>query len=330
MREKSKNILSLILRFGLSAALLIYLSRQIDAEHTVEVVKSADIGFILLGLAIFLLVNLGALIRWWGLIKALELDVTFQSVVRYYFIGLFGNLFLPTAIGGDLIKTIGLCTNSQQKPKVVGSVLLDRLSGFAGLVVVAILAYVFGHSYIGDPSLLMSIGVLAAVSIVATAVLFHEGIYSFCCRIFTPFPRIKEGLMDMHYDIALLKGRKSTLVVAVGISCFIQAILALMFMSIAWGLHQQVALIYFLIFVPLICVASAVPSIGGLGVREAGAVYLFGKIGVASGVALSISLMSFLYMVFIGLVGAGVYLMTRSPKPAELAKQAGVPITPEG
>src|SRR3989338_3854206 len=60
------------------------------------------------------------------------------------------------------------------------------------------------------------------------------------------------------------------------------------------------------------CVASALPSIGGLGFREAGAAYFFSRIGVDSGIAVSISFMTFLFMVAVGLMGGAIYVLTLS------------------
>lgn len=310
--EKTKNVLSNLLRFGLSFALLAYLFRKIDIEKTTAVIKSADLTFILYAFVIFLLINFIILMRWIIFIRALGLQARFITIMRYFFIGLFGNLFLPSAIGGDVIKTIGLCRNSSQKPKVVASVLLDRLSGFAGMVLVATGAFACGSHLINDVSLVISIPVLAGISLGIAIVLFNERIYSFCCKIFSPFPKIKQALMNVHYDIVLLKNRRDAIYQAMGVACLGHITLAVMFFLVAKALHQDVGLIYFFIFVPLLCVASAVPSIGGLGAREAGAVYLFSKVGMASGIAVSISLMSYLFMVMIGLAGGVIYMTTKN------------------
>ena len=212
-----------------------------------------------------------------------------------------------------MIKVLGVCRYTPQKPKVVACVLLDRLSGFGGMILVATVAYAFAYNMITDISLMISILILAAASGGFLFVLFNEKIYSFCCRIFERFPKVKQNLMTMHYDVVLLKGRPQVVVQAVALSCVGQLVLAVVFYFIAVALHQNVALFYFFIFVPLICVASSMPSIGGLGVREAGTVYLLSKVGVESGVALSISLMNFSLMVLSGLIGGIVYFATKSP-----------------
>jgi uncharacterized membrane protein YbhN (UPF0104 family) len=87
-------------------------------------------------------------------------------------------------------------------------------------------------------------------------------------------------------------------------------LLAYVYFIVAKALHQDINFLYFLIFSPLICVATALPSIGGLGVREMGWAYLLGKVGVAQGVAVSISLINFLFMVIVGLIGGAMYVLT--------------------
>jgi hypothetical protein len=313
MTDSVKNILNFLVRFALSGALLVYLFSRMDMDKTVEVVKSSDPLFIILAAGTFLILHFFILIRWVVFIRALNLDAPFITIMRYFFIGLFGNLFLPTAIGGDVIKILGLCKDSSQKPKVVASVLVDRLSGFAGMIVVATIAFGFGYQLIGDTSVLFSIAALTILSILVVLILFNERIYSFGCRAFTKFPRLKNGLMTMHYDIALLRGRMSAIYNAVGLSVLGQIILAFTFFLTAKALHQDIPMIYFLIFVPLICVAAAMPSIGGLGVREAGAAFFFAKVGVDAGIAVSISLINFLFMVMVGLIGGIVYVSTVSP-----------------
>lgn len=314
--KNTKSLLSFLLRVVLSVALLWYVFSKIDIRNTIEILKSADLIYIFIAAVIFLIINGILLYRWFIFIEALDLSVTVKSVVKHYFYGLFGNLFLPTAVGGDLIKVIGLCRDSSQKPKVVASVIIDRLSGFASIAIVAAVAFLFGHKLVGDNSLFIMIIFMVTGILTVAAVLLNERIYSFGCRVFNRLPRFKEGLMTMHYDIALLKQahKYKAGIKGIAISCVSQVIFATTYYFTAKALHQDIAIIYFLIFVPIICVAAAFPSIGGLGVREFGAVYLFSKIGVESGIAVSLSLINFLFMVMVGLVGGVIYVYTLSAR----------------
>jgi len=307
-----KDVLSLVFRVGLSALLLIYLFNQMDIEKTKAVLISCDLKILALAAFIFFLLNLLVLFRWGVFIRGLDLNCRRQDVVKFFFMGLFGNLFLPSSIGGDIIKILGLCKNSEQKSRVVASVLMDRLSGFAGIIIVAFITFIFASRLINDPSVILSILALAIISVLIVLVLFNERIYSWGCRIFSRFPRLKDGLMTMHYDLAMLKGRQRYGYAAIALSCLAQIILAVVWYLISVSMNQSVDFIYFVLFVPLTCVASAMPSIGGLGTREAGAAYLFTKVGMDAGVAVSISLVNFFFMAMVGLIGGVIYVTTLS------------------
>ena len=303
-----KNFLSLFFRLALSGALLIYLFRRMDTASMLEALSKTD-GRTLAGAGLlFFLIHGILLLRWLIFLKALKLTVPLGSIVRYFFVGLFFNLFLPSSTGGDVVKALGVCRHTPHKAKVVASVVLDRLSGFVAIVLVALLSFLLGYRWIQDRSLLFSILVLGALGSLILTVLFNEKLFSWGCRVFGRFPKLKNGLMNLHYDIAFFKDRPQAILWAVGVSCLSQVILSLTFFWTARALHQDIPLIYFLIFVPMICVAASLPSIAGLGVRDAGAAHLFAKIGVAPSVAVSMTLINFAFMVVIGLIGGIVYV----------------------
>src|SRR3989338_3052403 len=196
MTKTFKNIASFLLRFGLSGALLWWLFIKIDWAKTIEVLKTADIGPITLSAAVFFSIYFVLLLRWIVFIRALGLKVPFGEALKYFCIGLFGNLFLPSSIGGDAIKIYGLCKdNATQKAKVVASVLLDRLSGYAGLVLTSSAAFAVGYKYVNDLSLLAMIAGLGCAWVGVMAVLFNKKLYEFFCQVLNGFPKAKQAVM---------------------------------------------------------------------------------------------------------------------------------------
>ena len=139
-QNKLKDFMSFALRIIISGLLLWYIFSKIDFSKVVGLIKTADVRFLIFALIANTVIVINMLYRWFIYIRALDLKVKSWDVIRFYLAGLFGNLFLPSAMGGDIIKIVGLCHNNDQKPKVVASVLLDRLSGFAAIAIVAILA----------------------------------------------------------------------------------------------------------------------------------------------------------------------------------------------
>ena len=312
MKEKFRAIGSFFLRFGLSAILLAWLFSRIDYRHTWSAVKEADKGYLWAAFFVFFVTCALILWRWIIFMKALGLKFKRSSAARWFFIGQFCNLFLPTSVGGDVFKGLGLAHETGSRPKVFASIVLDRLMGFVSIVLVASCSFFFGRKMIGDSSLVISITTMALVSAGLAVDLFSRRILSLTCKVFTFWPRLKNGLMNLHDDLILMRGKYKQILFTMGISMVAQIVLAYDFYLVAHGMHQKIALVYFIIFSPLVCVVTSLPSIGGLGVREMGWVYLLSKVGVLQGVALALSLLNFTFMVLVGLIGGIWYVASFS------------------
>ena len=245
MKERFKGALSLLLRFGLSIGLLAWLFTRIDFVRMWEAVKGADWRCITGAGLVSFSINLLILWRWRILMKAVGLKAKRMTSVRWFFIGLFSNLFLPSSVGGDVVKGLGLAKETGNRPKVFASIVLDRLTGFAGIVVLASAAFFFGRSIVQDKSVVIAIVAMAGISLSLSVVLFSHRIFSFACRAFSFWPKLKHALMNMHNDILLLRGKQKQGWESLGISILAQLALAVQFYLLALGLHQDIRLVYF-------------------------------------------------------------------------------------
>lgn len=308
MKTKIKQIFSFFLRFGLSAALLIYLFRKNDLGKTIEIAKEADIVYLIAALACVFVIYGFLLLRWSVIIRALDLHLSKKEVTRWFLIGTFFNFVLPTSTGGDVVKVIGLCKHTHDKAKLVASAVLDRILGFISITIVALVSYFVARKIADEKFLFNGIIILFLVSWGGFLFLLNERLYSFACGIFNKLTVIKEKLLKLHQAFALIKGRLPSIFLVLVISSVGQILLGVSYFLTAKGFHQDVDLIYCIAFAPLICVASSLPSIGGLGFRENATVLLFMKIGLTRPAAVSISLLNLFYMIVIGLVGACVYV----------------------
>src|SRR5208283_4978520 len=97
---------------------------------------------------------------------------------------------------------------------------------------------------------------------------------------------------------------------AIMISIAAQIVLAFEFYLTAKGMHQNISLVYFIIFSPIVCVVTSLPSIGGLGFREIGWVYLLPLVGVSKEMAGGLSLINSAFTIINGLLGGLFYVTT--------------------
>ena len=312
MSSKLRKIFSIILPCFVSLILLAWLFLTIDYKHIWQAVKGADMRYMSAAGILFFLINFIIVWRWRILMKAVGLKANSLSSTRWYLIGVFFSLAPISSVGSDVIRGLGLAQEVGHKPKIFASIVLDRLSGFAGIVILAAVAFLFGHGIIANKLVILAIAIMSFISGAFVVVLFSHRIFSFACTAFAVWPKVKDNLMRLHYDIVLLKGNQKRGWEAIFISIGAQIVLAIEFYLSAKGMHQNIPLVYFIIFSPIVCVVTSLPSIGGLGFREIGWVYLLPLVGVSREMAGGISLINSFFNIVNGLLCGLFYVSTLS------------------
>ena len=74
-------------------------------------------------------------VRWYFLVRALDLPFTLRNAFRLGLVGVFYNVFLPGSVGGDLVKAYFIAQgHPERKASAVATVIADRLIGLFGLI----------------------------------------------------------------------------------------------------------------------------------------------------------------------------------------------------
>ena len=99
------------------------------------------------------------------------------------------------------------------------------------------------------------------------------------------------------------------------LSVLLQVLIMVTYYLIGVGLNLGVPLVYFFVFIPLTTVVAMLPvSVAGLGVREAGVIYFFAKVGVGAGAALGMSLVCFSLTLIVSTWGVWCFSSTATPQ----------------
>ncbi|MFA4993477.1 MAG: lysylphosphatidylglycerol synthase transmembrane domain-containing protein, partial [Candidatus Omnitrophota bacterium] len=312
---KFKKVLTLFFRIIISVVLLVLLFKlnKIDFEVLLNDIRGADKLFLALSFLIFFITHLLGFLRWKMLLNAIEINIPLKKLISSFSGGIFFSIFLPSTIGGDLVRTADLAVHTNKTKQVIASVFLDRLSGYIGLVFVVLPAVLLGSDLIHDKIVFSSVAVIVLLLVVVLLILFNNSIYSRIGK-FLSLPgagKIKEMIRDMHREIHVFRNHKRMVAGNLALSFVIQIIfpVSVYFTGLALGI--KINLIYFLIFLPIISAITLLPiAIGGLGLRESLYVVYFAKAGVIKQLALAMSLVSFSFMVFYGAIGGIIYVLT--------------------
>jgi len=312
-----KKATSAILRVSITAVLLIFLFSKTDILQLRELVRTAHKGMLAAAFGLFFLLNLLVLGRWQCLVRARGLRVGVFRLFCAYLSGLLFNLVLPSTVGGDAVRTLDIADHTGQHSSVLlGTVVMDRVGGFFGLFTVLLFSLGFGFRRFQDPRILTAAAVLCVGLALLLGIMFSRRFFRLCFG-WLPFVRIKEYLRRVHAVTWGYRGKKGVLLTVWLISVAIHVGLAFVFLLTAAALGERMAVLHALMFVPMVTAFSSLPfSIGGLGLRDAATVFVFTKVGLATETAFAISLLTFGFMVLMGLMGGASYIGTLSRRRA--------------
>jgi uncharacterized protein (TIRG00374 family) len=309
----AKKFFSILLRIILSAALLVFLFRQVDERSLLEVIKGVNKPLLLLAFLVFFASYGLCVLRWRMLLKAVKIKLPWSRIITSYSGGIFFSLFLPSTIGGDFLRTVDLATHTKKPKEIIATVFLDRLSGYIGLVVLALIALVLGWKVLEDRVILIPLGIIIGILGVILLVLFNNFIYSKLNGLLKSFRagRIRDLITSLQEEIYLFKDKPKVAIENILISIVAQSVPPVTFYLIALSLGIKISLVYFFVFLPIIGAITLLPiSIGGLGLRDASTVFFFAKVGVAKNPAFAMSLLNFSFILFYGALGGLIYVYT--------------------
>ena len=136
-----KNKLLAIFQISVTVFFIYYTLSKIGLHKILEVVKSADLLFILFASIVYFLSQIISSERLWFILKKNNLIISSKENIKLYMIGIFYNFFIPGGVGGDAYKGVLMNKKFQWSLKKIYKLLiLDRLIGF-GVIICLILVF---------------------------------------------------------------------------------------------------------------------------------------------------------------------------------------------
>jgi len=308
-----KRIFSILLRISISVALLIFLFTKVDRKSLFEVIKNCDKGLLFWAFLVFFFNYLFCLLRWIMLLKETGIHLPLSRVIISFSGGIFFNLFLPSAIGGDVMRSFDLAAHTRKTKEVVATVILDRLSGSVGLLILIFFALFFGWKLVMDRSVLLPVLIILLILTIILLVLFNDRVYGLVNKLLSSpnAGRIRNSLRNLHNQMYEFKHKKAVIIKNLILSVLVQADTPLTFYLIALSMGLKINLLYFFIFLPIIGAITMLPiSIGGLGLRDVSTIYFFARAGVSRDLSFAMSLLNFLFILIYGAIGGLIYVLT--------------------
>jgi uncharacterized membrane protein YbhN (UPF0104 family) len=260
--------------------------------------------------------------RWEIILRARsQVILPILGLLKITWIGQFFSSVLPGSVSGDLVKILYVqkFDNSFSKKFIFASILIDRVMGLSGLILlVGMSSIIFGKTIVENapamgPLLNMNFGLMALVILsFGIFFFFHKVIRSVLVKLQSiALGKLFESIISLWDDLVLIK---SQMLKAVGMSILVQFIGVIIFWSLIHpfvGNHMN--FVQALAFIPLGLMTLALPvAPSGLGVGHA----IFQKLFELSGIDNGASLFNLYFVVtlVVNVLGVIPYLVTKMHK----------------
>src|SRR2546422_7205410 len=314
----SRRYAAIGVKIAVSAALLALLFSRIDVDRLWAGARNASLSWLAVALLLYLANVLAGIWRWWLLLDAQSVQVAPRTLLGSMLVALFFNNFLPSNIGGDVIRIRDTAQAAGSKTLATTVVLVDRALGLMGLVLVAASgATIAAGSLHHGPTPIWPVwlwaGFLICAATAAPVLLAPSGVGRLLQPLTVLHPEwIGDRIEKLTMVLARFRDRPSALVICFCSAVFVQALGVVFYVAVAYALRVNIAPWDLAVIVPIATVVQMMPvSVNGFGVREATFSFYFTRVGLPIESALLVSLVAAGLTMLFSLSGATVYISRR-------------------
>ncbi|MCX7846673.1 MAG: flippase-like domain-containing protein [bacterium] len=261
-----------VLRLASSLALLALMAWLCDPVATWHAMRRAHLPALLGALTAYV-ASMGIVAwRWQMLLQAEGHQVDIWRLFRYYLIGFFFNNFLPSSVGGDIVRIVLVRRSGCAWERALSSVFVERLLGFLAMTALAVSSMaLLAKTFAALPVVVIGTLVLALVFIGITLICFNARAARLAERLIARvrWSTLSRLLQLFFQSVYAYRAHRSVLVYVFLVSLLYQVVLGgvTYWIMQATGLHAPFLLIFALMQVT--SMLGVIPiTLETTGVRE--------------------------------------------------------------
>lgn len=305
MGDTARKRIAFATKAAVTAGLVWLVLRGVDLGSALERMAGLSPSAAIMAIGLLMLHCFVAGWRWRMIMRLFGPMLPLRDSIRLFFEGYFFNNALPSTIGGDGVRIYRANRMGLPLAASVNGVLLDRVTGLTGLVILVAAGQPLLYAHVEDTSTRLAFAaiMLAGIAGVAAMILARripERLLP--ARLREPVHKLSEATHTAYLHPAVS-------LPVLGLSVVVHGLIVASVYVIAIGLNLDVGLFESLVLVPAVILLSTVPvSIGGWGLREGLMVVALGLAGVPAEAALSVSILFGLAQIAAGLPGGVLWL----------------------
>lgn len=295
-------------------ALVLYL---VNADQLLEALLQVSLRDILLLVVISILLIGVSVIKWRAFLQHLGISASFEKLFGLYLVGYFVNIFTPSFIGGDVVRSLAL-GSTVNRAHAVSATFLERYTGIVAMLAMAAISVCFADVVTKPIVVLVCLAVLgcgvATGLVMAGVVQRLAQFFRLPSKVCRTIDAVHEGLVLGMQDPRLLR---RALILSLLFHLLTIVNTAAVAYAVGW---TDIPWRGLLVVVPLILLVGAVPvSPQGLGIQEGAFVFFLHSVGATTGQALAIALVLRAKSYVLALCGAVVWWLRKDAWARESA-----------
>lgn len=323
----SKKTVLTILQVAITAGILAFLFR--DAEKNRQMLTAlsqANLWWIAAAFGVFGIVEIAAITRWQILLRVQGIVIGWWRLASIFMIGILFNPFMPGGTGGDVAKIFYLLKETPgKKPAALLAVLMDRLMGLFGLILIAGTVIAFRYGWLTQTpvaaTLLYTLLAIFGGSIGFIVLSFAITGFGLVHKLPKHMP-LRDKLIDLSVAYNQYGHAWGSSLVALLLCVPVHLGSFTLFYCVGRAFTDRGSLFDYWGIMPIVNTLISIPvSIGGTGVREGLFIKLLGGLcQLPEPTAVTISLTGYFVLILWSLVGGVVYLFYRPTEHAALGE----------
>lgn len=310
------KITKFLLKLVISLAFVAWLIFKVDWKETLFYLQRISFLDIVLYVSILLIGMIISAYKWKILIEFKGFSVSLKECFSLYITGSLINIFFPSIIGGDTYRAYEIGRKTKKYASAVASVVMDRATGFLGVMILTIIFSAINWQTVSKNSLLVAINGIILLGLIMIPVLLKIAKSRFW-KNFSPYvpDKIANILKDFieyaDFRIFLKASLISVIYGLVGIA-------GLNFI-LFYGLGININLLDYLSVIFLISIVIVLPiSINNIGIKEWAYITFFGFFGLAASPVVTVALISRLLQMLVSCMALPIYLKNKNNIKTEL------------
>lgn len=296
---------------------MFFILKKVHWDKVWTILGDAKLDYLLIVLTITGFSFLLSAYKWMLLLQAQGIKKRLSELHAIYYIGFFFNNFLPTSVGGDVIRIHKASRGMETSMTVIASVIAERVTGLVALLSLAFISFLINAAKGSDITTgRFGIFLTIILSSFFPFLILLKLLYQSRFKNNSIMSRMHNKFIVLINHFSLYRSKPAALLASLLCSFIFHFLMITNIYLIGMAIGYPLDIVSLSFIVPVVSLVSMIPvTINGLGLKESTYITLFQLIGLGFESSMMIAFISRFFLAIGSVVGGMVYMMDGIKRP---------------